>query len=147
MIAPSIAVALWCSVAAPPGRARAIKRIDRAHIVGSPVLDKTARPGLYIWREDGRFQFAAVGRTSIRFEVISTEPIRASIDEGMVWERLGPRRFLGRGVAARGAIATRGRIKVGRARRGSRRARIYLGPLAERGAKAIEIGAFGALKR
>ena len=130
---------------------KAVQRIDRAHIVGSPVLDDKARPGLYIWLEDGRFHFAVVGAgrsAPTEFQLRTTRRLSAREDDGLTWIRKGSRHLMGRSRSGRGSLRTEGSVKVGRVRRGGRRARIYLGPLAQRATSTtVEIGKFGALKR
>ncbi len=161
MIAPSVAFSLLLTVGAPQdGRARSgaqggrpvkpapVRRIDRAHVVGAPVLDERARPGLYIWLEDGRFRFAVVGgRSATQFQVRANRPMAVANEDAMVWLKRGPRHYVGRSRSGRGSIATRGHIKVGRVRRGGRRVRMFVGPLAWRAASTVEIGAFGAVRR
>ncbi len=165
MLASAAAViALLGSVAAPdhpqagPERARSaapregkrplIRQIDRAHVVGAPVLDGEARPGVYVWREDGLFRFAVVGPASAttEFQVRASQGVEVVERDGIVWQRRAPRHLLARGRSGRGALRSRGHIKIGLARRGKRRVRIFVGPLAARAASTVEIGAFGALR-
>ena len=156
MTSSLVAVAALLTLAAPPEpastrRSRAIRRVDRAHVVGAPVLDSKARPGVYVWREDGVFRFAVIPRAgeaaTTEFQVRASGPVSASSQDGFVWKRQGPQRLLARCRSGQGALRTKGHIKIGRAQRRGRRVRIYLGPLAQRGASTVEIGAFGALKR
>ena len=136
------------AVGAPDPRRKRIRRIDRAHVVGAPVLDGKARAGVYVWREDGLFRFAVVGgEPATEFQVRANRPLRLKSDDALTWIRRGPRHYVGRSRAGQGAIETKGHIKIGKARRGGRRVRIYLGPLAQRAASTVEIGAFGAAKR
>ena len=142
---------LGLAFGAPDGKAKRIKvvrRVDRAHVVGSPVLDERARPGLYVWRNGGRFRFAVRGRRTTQFHVRSTEPITPAGEDGMVWTRVGPRHMIGRSPSGgRGSVASSGRLTVEKVKRGGRRARIYVGPLAQKGAATVDIGEYGAVRR
>lgn len=126
---------------------RPIARIDRAHLVGAPVLDESTPPGLYVWREDGRMQFVVVGRGTTKFRVRSTDPIEADVVDAMKWVKKSPRHLVGVSRAGHGHLKTSGKIVIGPVKRGDRRVPIFLGPLAERGAQKVKIGMFGALKR
>ncbi|MEL7368067.1 MAG: hypothetical protein AAFN74_04075 [Myxococcota bacterium] len=132
-----------------PMQSRPLRRVDRAHVVGAPVLNDDARPGVYVWREDGRFQFAVVGtRSVVQFQVRVSQAVTEAEQDGLRWRQKQSKHWVARSRGGgRGSLRSRGGIKIGRAQVDGQRLPIFLGPLAYRAASTVEIGMFGALKR
>jgi len=82
-----MAVVLACSVPFFAGAEEKLGKIDRARVVGTPVLDQAPR-GVHVWLEDGWYRIAAVTalpvggtkklRRSFSLTVRSTKAITAT---------------------------------------------------------------------
>lgn len=147
---PMLALLFVVLAADPP-----IDKIDRARVVGPPVLDKTAKEGVYVWLEDGWYHVAV--QTDLPFgtkkkrtktftlSFASTKPITAKLgsfkrtggSDGDLDLRVvvGPEPEIAK-------FQTEGDISVSRASTGRARAQIFVGPLAKEAAPSVKIGRF-----
>lgn len=140
------------ALAAPsaPEKAPAIDKIDRTRAVGAPVLDDDARPGLYVWVEDGAFQLAAVPprdgkskrRRSASFAAhfVSTERVTTKRADDFVVRGGGKSVQLSTRSSqiTRGAFVTDGDVTI----TASKGVPLFVGPLAKRAARTLRIGRF-----
>ena len=127
-------------------RLRPLKRVDRAHIVGAPVLDASAKPGVYVWREGGRYRFAVRGRGEVRFRLRGQRRLVPGASDGLTWVRKKAREVIGRATNGRASLDTAGTLLVGPAYRGRKKVRIFVGPLAHPTVGKVKIGLYGAVK-
>jgi hypothetical protein len=144
------------SVPAAAAEDEPIKAIDRARVVGPPVLDTSAAAGIYIWLEDGWYQVAAV--TSLPFgtkeRVTRTYKVAISSTKDIA-DKLGNFKREGKGqkqmklivdVGAnpeRAQFQTEGDITISGASDGHDAIPIFVGPLSRRGAPAVKIARLG----
>lgn len=136
-------------------KVRPIAKIDRTRVVGAPVLTEESTPGIYVWLEDGELRFAAVPRPPDKknrprvdryaVKVISTKPVKRKSGDFRVAGGGAQKMRLEAVVkqqVARGAVKTKGDVKITDASRGGKRVPIFVGPLAKRAAPTVEIGRF-----
>lgn len=157
LAALSVVLAVAASAGAEGDRARPpVRRIDRMRVVGTPVLDRSTSPGIYVWLEDGWFQLAAVTdlpfgtkkrRTrTYRVRISSTKPIQEKLGN---FQRRG-----GKGdkelelevvVGAnpeRAQVRTDGEITVSHAVVDGADLAVYVGPAAKPAAPEVRIGRY-----
>lgn len=150
----ALLIALLIALGPEVSRAEApqapVRRVDRMWAVGAPVLDASAKVGVYAWVEDKALQLAAHpgdGRGVFRVRVRGTRPLELEgLGDFEVVGRRGDRDVVlqarTKGRTARGKVACNGDLTVTDATRGRRGARLFVGPLAKRAAKRLVIGRF-----
>lgn len=120
-----------------------VRRLDRTKVVGAPVLDEKARPGVYLWVEDGWFQVAAVAKKGrrkarVKVRVDATKKIRKVRGDFSV-RRARSGLVL---TAAVGSVPVKGKFKTGGNVTISADEAIFVGPLARRAARSVTIGRY-----
>jgi hypothetical protein len=146
---------LALATAAPAAEDEPVKKIDRAKVVGPPVLDGSGPAGFYIWLEDGWYQLAAV--TNLPFgtkkrmtrtyhvAIASTKDLTEKL--GAFKKESGAQREIKLTVVVgatveRARFKTDGDVTISAAADGNRALPIYVGPLSKRGAATVRIGRF-----
>ena len=131
-------------------RVAPIRKVDRMRVVGGPVFELDARPGIYVWVENGFFQVAAVGgarsRRTLRVKLETSAAITSSELGDFRAMSVGRQRLVLEArvekVPARARFKTQGELVVSDARMGPRTVSIYVGPLGERAAARVRIGRY-----
>lgn len=119
-------------------------------VVGGPVLEADARPGIYVWVEDGFIQFAAVAKSERRHRMQVKVESSAAIDFVELGDfrtsAVGPQRMVLETVVqmvpARARLKTGGEVVVSEARIGEQTAPIFVGPMSELAARRVRIGRY-----
>jgi hypothetical protein len=140
------------------GLARAdepLKKIDRAKVVGPPVLDASAEAGVYVWLEEGWYQIAAVTNLPFGTQKRMTKTYKVAISSTKeITDKLGSFKKERGGskdmklsvtvgaTAERAQFKTEGDVTVSGAVEGKHTIPIFVGPLSKRGAAAVRIGRF-----
>lgn len=125
------------------GKEAPVRRLDRTKVVGAPVLDEKAKPGVYVWVEDGWFQVAAVPKkgarkTRVKVRVDATSKI-AKVRGDFSVRRARSGLLM---TAAVGSVPVKGRFETSGDVTISADERIFVGPLAKRAAKSVTIGRY-----
>lgn len=134
-----------------PKKPRPVQRLDRTRAVGAPVLDEKAKPGIYVWLEDGAFRVAAVPfekkrRDNYVVKLRGSKKLKV-VPRGDFAARGGGKsvtlRVRAKEEVAKSAVETEGDLEIYGARSGSgKRLAIFVGPLAKRAASSVRIGRF-----
>lgn len=132
-----------------------LKKIDRARVVGPPVLDASAAAGIYVWLEEGWYQIAAVTNLPYGTQKRMTKTYKVAISStkeisdklGSFKKERGGQKDMKLSVtvgatAERAQFKTDGDITVSGALEGKRAIPIFVGPLSKRAAATVHIGRF-----
>jgi hypothetical protein len=140
---------------APAPAEEPIHKIDRAKVVGPPVLDDTTPEGVYVWLEDGWFQLAAVTNLPFGAKKQRTRTYALSFTStGAMTEKLGAfkktggkERSLRLQVAVgprpeRGQVKTEGEVTISEVKVDGQPASLFVGPLSKLAAGTVKIGRY-----
>lgn len=135
-----------------------IKKIDRKKVVGGPVLDISAKEGIYIWLEDGAYHVAAVTNLPLgtkkkrtrtfSFKLSSAESVTVESLGAFTKTETGKNGFLFRVVVGsepeRLEFKTEGEITISDVSVAGARSRpdLFAGPLAMRVGNSLLIGRY-----
>lgn len=136
----AVGICALALVLLPAEAARPIAKIDRAKVVGAPVLDEKALPGVYVWLEDGWFNVALLANPKHRITVRASSTKAIDRVEGELAKDRDGRKLVLSGMA--GKVPTRSRFKTEGQLTVTADFPIFVGPLSKPAAKTVEIGRY-----